>query len=50
MNPDIALEYNVQGVPHTLINEKDQISGMVTLQDILEKLTKGKRDFDGMYA
>ncbi|MFX1275358.1 MAG: thioredoxin family protein [Promethearchaeota archaeon] len=50
MNPDIALKYNVQGVPHTLINEKDQISGMVTLQDILEKLTKGKRDFDGMYS
>ena len=50
MNPDFAVKYNVQGVPYTLINEKDQISGMVTLQDILEKLTKGKRDFDGMYA
>ncbi len=50
MNPDIASKYNVQGVPHTLINEKDQISGMVTLQDILEKLTKGKRDFGGMYS
>ena len=50
MNPDIAMKYNVQGVPHTLINEKDIISGMVTLQDILEKLTKGKRDFGGMYA
>ena len=50
MNPDIAMKYNVQGVPHTLINEKDVISGMVTLQDILEKLTKGKRDFGGMYA
>ena len=50
MNPDIATKYNVQGVPHTLINEKDIISGMVTLQDILEKLTKGKRDFGGMYA
>ncbi len=50
MNPDIALKYNIQGVPHTLINEKEHISGMVTLQDILEKLTKGKRDLGGMYA
>ena len=50
LNPDIALKYQVQGVPHTVINEKDHIYGMFSPQDLLDKLTKGKRDFDGMYA
>ncbi|MBN1802660.1 MAG: thioredoxin family protein [Candidatus Lokiarchaeota archaeon] len=50
MNPDLAIKYNVQGVPHTVINEKDQLIGAFTPQDLLEKLTKGKRDYDGMYS
>jgi glutaredoxin-like protein len=50
LNPDIAMKYQVQGVPHTIINEKDHIYGMFTPQDLLEKLTKGQRDFGGMYA
>ena len=50
LNPDIAIRYQVQGVPHTIINEKEHIIGMFTPQDLLEKLTKGQRDFGGMYA
>ncbi|MFX0056667.1 MAG: thioredoxin family protein [Candidatus Hodarchaeota archaeon] len=50
LNPDIAMQYQVQGVPHTVINEKDHIYGMFTPQDLLDKLTKGERDFGGMYA
>ncbi|MFX0000310.1 MAG: thioredoxin family protein [Candidatus Hodarchaeota archaeon] len=50
LNPDIGMEYQVQGVPHTVINEKDHIYGMFTPQDLLDKLTKGERDFGGMYA
>jgi len=49
-NSDIAMKYQIQGVPHTMINEKEHIYGMFTPQDLLEKLTKGQRDFDGMYA
>ena len=50
LNPDIAMKYQVQGVPHTVINEKENIYGMFTPQDLLDKLTKGQRDYDGMYA
>ncbi len=50
LNPDIAMKYQVQGVPHTVINEKDHIYGMFSPQDLLDKLTKGERDFGGMYA
>jgi glutaredoxin-like protein len=50
LNPDIAMKYQVQGVPHTIINEKEHIYGMFTPQDLLDKLTKGQRDFGGMYA
>jgi thioredoxin reductase (NADPH) len=50
LNPDIAMKYQVQGVPHTIINDKDHIYGMFTPQDLLDKLTKGERDFGGMYA
>jgi glutaredoxin-like protein len=50
LNPDIARKYNVQGVPLTVVNEKDRIVGMFTPQDLLDKLTKGQRDFGGMYA
>lgn len=50
LNPDIAIKYQVQGVPHTIINEKDHIYGMFSPQDLLDKLTKGERDFGGMYA
>ncbi len=50
LNPDIATKYKVQGVPHTIINEKDHIYGMFTPQDLLDKLTKGKRDLGGMYS
>jgi len=49
-NQDIAMKYQIQGVPHTMINEKEHIYGMFTPQDLLEKLTKGQRDFGGMYA
>ena len=49
-NQDIAMKYQIQGVPHTMINEKEHIYGMFSPQDLLDKLTKGKRDFDGMYA
>lgn len=48
-NPDIAMQYNIRGVPHTVLNEDKQISGMFNIQDLLEKLTKGKRDLGGMY-
>ena len=50
LNPDIAMKYNIQGVPHAMINEKEHITGMFSPQDLLDKLTKGKRDFGGMYA
>jgi glutaredoxin-like protein len=50
LNPDIAMKYNIQGVPHAMINEKEHISGMFSPQDLLDKLTKGQRDFGGMYA
>lgn len=50
MNPDLGMKYKVQGVPHTVVNEKDHIYGMFSPQDLLDKLTKGQRDFGGMYA
>ncbi|MFX1498304.1 MAG: thioredoxin family protein [Promethearchaeota archaeon] len=50
LNPEIAIAYQVQGVPHTVINEKENIYGMFTPQDLLDALTKGQRDFGGMYA
>ena len=50
LNPDIAMKYQVQGVPHTIVNEKEHIYGMFSPQDLLDKLTKGQRDFGGMYA
>jgi glutaredoxin-like protein len=50
LNPDIAMKYQVQGVPHTVINETENIYGMFSPQDLLDKLTKGERDFGGMYA
>ena len=49
-NPDIAMKYQVQGVPHTMINETTRIIGMFTPQELLDKLTKGKQDLGGMYA
>ena len=51
LNPDLGLKYNVQGVPMTVINEKEVIHGMFTPQDLLDKLVGAKgRDFGGMYA
>ncbi|MFX1316740.1 MAG: thioredoxin family protein [Promethearchaeota archaeon] len=50
LNPDIAMKYQVQGVPMTVINETEVIQGMFSPQDLLDKLTKGERDFGGMYA
>ena len=50
LNPDIAMKYQVQGVPMTVINETEIIHGMFSPQDLLDKLTKGERDFGGMYA
>jgi len=49
-NQDIAMKYQITGVPHTMINETEHIYGMFTPQDLLDNLTKGKRDFGGMYA
>jgi len=49
-NLDIAQKYNISSVPYTMINEKEHLIGMFTPQDLLDKLTKGKRDFGGMYA
>ncbi|MFX1385106.1 MAG: thioredoxin family protein [Promethearchaeota archaeon] len=51
LNPDLGTKYNVQGVPMTVINEKEIIHGMFTPQDLLDKLVGSKgRDFGGMYA
>jgi glutaredoxin-like protein len=51
LNPDIGMKYQVQGVPHTVINEKDSIVGQFTPQDLLDKLVGSKgRDFGGMYS
>jgi len=51
LNPDIGIKYQVQGVPHTVINEKDSIIGQFTPQDLLDKLVGSKgRDFGGMYS
>ncbi len=51
LNPDLGMKYNVQGVPMTVINEKEVIHGMFTPQDLLNKLVGSKgRDFGGMYA
>ena len=49
-NQDMAMKYQIQGVPHTVINEKQPIYGVFTPQDLLDFLTKGKQDFGGMYA
>jgi glutaredoxin-like protein len=51
LNPDIGMKYDVQGVPHTVINEKDRIIGQFTPQDLLDKLVGSRgRDFGGMYS
>jgi hypothetical protein len=51
LNPDLGKQYQVQGVPHTVVNEKDSIIGQFTPQDLLDKLVGSKgRDFGGMYA
>ncbi|MBY8982518.1 MAG: thioredoxin family protein [Candidatus Lokiarchaeota archaeon] len=49
-NSDIAIKYNITSVPDTMINKKEHIYGAFTPQDLLEKLTRGKRDFSGMYS
>ncbi|MFX1310187.1 MAG: thioredoxin family protein [Promethearchaeota archaeon] len=51
LNPDLGMKYQVQGVPMTVINEKEIIHGMFTPQDLLDKLVGSEgRDFGGMYA
>ncbi len=51
LNPDLGMKYQVQGVPHTVVNENDRIIGQFTPQDLLDKLVGLKgRDFGGMYA
>jgi glutaredoxin-like protein len=51
LNPDLGMKYNVQGVPMTVIDEKEVINGMFTPQDLLDKLVGSReRDFGGMYA
>ncbi len=51
LNPDLGMKYQVQGVPHTVVNETDNIIGQFTPQDLLDKLVGSKeRDFGGMYA
>ncbi len=49
-NPILAQKYNVMGVPHTIINDKDFIIGMYSASDLMDKLTKGKQDLGGMYG
>jgi glutaredoxin-like protein len=49
-NQDVAQQYNVSSVPNTMINGTENLYGLFTPQDLLEKLTGGKRDFGGMYA
>ncbi len=50
VNQDLAVKYQVSGVPHAMINEKNHIYGQFTIQDLIDKMTQGKRDFGGMYA
>lgn len=50
VNNDLAMKYKIQGVPHVMINEDRHLYGVFTPQDLLEKLTRGKRDLGGMYA
>ena len=38
-NPDIARRYNVTGVPVTVIDGKDQITGVPTMQALLSRLS-----------
>ena len=50
-NQDVALEYGIQGVPQTMVNEKERIVGMFNPNDLLEKLTgKVRRDVSAMYS
>lgn len=50
VNQEYALKYNVQAVPHVMINDNQHLFGVFTPQDLLDKITQGKRDFGGMYA
>lgn len=50
VNQDLAMKYQIQSVPHVMINEDQHIYGVFSPQDLLEKLTRGKQDFGGMYA
>ncbi|MFX1393475.1 MAG: thioredoxin family protein [Promethearchaeota archaeon] len=50
VNQDLAIKYQIQGVPHVMVNEDQHIYGVFSPQDLLEKLTRGKQDFGGMYA
>ena len=50
VNQDLAMKYQVQGVPHVMINEDQHIFGVFSPQDLLEKLTRGKREDFDMYA
>lgn len=40
-NPDIGQYYDAAGVPHTIINDKQAISGMVGADTILQSLISG---------
>ncbi|MHA1150427.1 MAG: thioredoxin family protein [Promethearchaeota archaeon] len=50
VNQEYAIKYKIQGVPHVMINNDQHLYGVFTPQDLLEKMTQGKRDFGGMYS
>jgi len=50
LNNDLAVKYQIQGVPHVMINDDQHIYGVFSPQDLLEKITRGKQDLGGMYA
>jgi len=50
LHPYIAEKYNISGVPHLIINKKYHLYGSFSPQDLLDKLTMGRRDFSGMYS
>lgn len=50
VNNDLAEKYQIQGVPHVMINEDQHIYGVFSPQDLLEKITRGKQDLGGMYS
>lgn len=38
--PHLVNKYNVKGVPHTVINEKEEVVGAVAETELLQKILK----------